>query len=147
MSSKEDYLLASKATPTKIEQYIAKAAQANTKAFLLQTRFLEDLVTLNGSAFNELADDSVNSLQKMTEARSFMEAFENSLNQGAAFREKMQTLFKDSKRAFEDLQYELKEVYIGDGEMLEQAREFTEDSIASVKEATETMFSPAMAAK
>jgi len=126
----------------KIQSYIAKAAQANTKALLLQTKFFEDLVTLNGSAFNELADRGVNNLQQLSEAKSFIEALENSLSTGVAVRDKVQSLFRDSTRALEDLQDELRDVYICDSSMFEHAREFTEESLASARKVTDAILTP-----
>jgi len=126
--------------PKKFQEYFEQAAKSNLKAWEAQTKYFEELVRRNTTVFSDLADARVNSLQEISGAKNFTEAFETNVSFEEVLRNKLQELFEENTRAWEALQAELKSLHSSDNELIGQIQKVSEEFVESAKKAAVNLF-------
>jgi cell shape-determining protein MreC len=98
-------------TPDKIKDLLESAIKSNTSAWVAQSKYFDDLVKRNVASFAALTDSRLESLKKISESKTFNEAFEANVAYEETVRSALQNLYEENKKSWEVLQSELKTIY------------------------------------
>ena len=101
-------------TPDRIKDMLESVIKSNTAAWTAQSQYFDELVKRNMSSFSTLSDARVASLKEIGDSLTFNQAFEANVAYENAMREELQKLSTDNEKAWDDLQTELKSIYLTD---------------------------------
>jgi hypothetical protein len=99
-------------TPDKSKDLLESAIKSNTAAWNAQSKYFDKLVKRNIASFASLSDARVASLKEINESLTFNQAFEANIAYEDMVREELKKMNDDNQKAWEELQSELKGIYL-----------------------------------
>jgi hypothetical protein len=98
-------------TPENIKEFFEQAANAYGDAWKAQASYYDDLVRRNTKALTDLADARIASLNEMSDAKTFNQAFEANLAFEESVREGLVALQEENTKSWDALVEDLQGIY------------------------------------
>jgi hypothetical protein len=98
-------------TPENIKEFFEQAANAYGDAWKAQASYYDDLVRRNTKALTDLADARITSLNEMSDAKTFNQAFEANLAFEESVREGLVALQEENTKSWDALVEDLQGIY------------------------------------
>lgn len=102
-------------TPDKIKDLLETAIKNNTAAWSAQSKYFDALMKRNVASFASLSEARVASLKEIGESQTFNQAFEANIAYEDRVRDELKKLYDETQESWEQLQDELKSIYVGSG--------------------------------
>lgn len=98
-------------TPDKVKNLLEMAINNSSAAWAAQSKYFDDLVKRNVTAFSTLSEARIESLKEIGESETFNQAFEANIAYEDSVREELKKMYEENMQAWEALQSELKTIY------------------------------------